>query len=297
MDSAGRLLLADFTGNASWDELDAAGYDGAAFYLSGLSKDASQAFIAEGLRRGRALLPIFEKGGRGNAGGPAQGVAHAQEFRALLDSRGVPRTVPVANAESDYDANPGDQAISGYYRAFHDTLAQPGGIVVYAGGNVGRMAVAQGSALWLWLTCSGGFSGSGDHTGVAIWQRCAGESGLVPLPSKGVDTNIVLVPNIPFWGLTPAKPPEEPLMVTPEDETKIRMIVADEVRKANEVQSLNIADFLNKQVRPILGSIKGWAKAHAIKAGVTPAEAHSWDPVAGPGNGVIPPGGAASTES
>lgn len=215
-DSAGHPIIADMYGVAPWDALDAAHYDGSAFYVShSRRKEPSPEWIAEGLRRGRILLPVGEDTGKGSAGGAASGVAFAQFLNGELARIGWAKDRPIANAESDYPAQ-ATPTVLDYYRAFHDTILWP--TITYADGEVCRAVKANGWSVGSWFTCSGSFPGSHDLTGCDLRQRCASEDGLVPVPGYSVDTNIILNPAV--LGAQQVTPGDDPLTPAQMDELK-----------------------------------------------------------------------------
>lgn len=93
--------------------------------------------------------------------------------------------------------------ISEYVRGFSEVVKAAGYVCgLYADGECIRGAKAAGLIVVGWLTCSGGFPGSGDHTGVDIRQRCAGEGDQIAIAGYGIDTNYVDTPFIAAWGQT-----------------------------------------------------------------------------------------------
>lgn len=190
--------LADFEGEIPWDLIGAAGYRGAFFYIShSTKKEPSVAWVQEGLRRGFLVIPVFEDTGHASSGGAPLGAAHAAFAIQEMDRFKLPSTSWVANAESDYDASPGN--VTPYYSGFYSTFKRGrslGRILTYAGGAVDRLLKQLHLSDGAWRTCSGGFQGSRDLTGLDIIQVCAGQKGLVPIPGHSVDTDLVVNPAI-----------------------------------------------------------------------------------------------------
>jgi hypothetical protein len=91
--------------------------------------------------------------------------------------------------------------ITEYMRGWHEVVTAAGYVPgLYADGECIRGAKVAGYIAIGWLTCSGGFPGSHDQTGVDVKQRCAGESGQISIPPFSIDTNYLLTDFIHAWG-------------------------------------------------------------------------------------------------
>lgn len=178
-------MLADMRGTATWTDLHAVGYDGA-FGYSGHNRGKCPApgYGRALVAAGGLYVIVFEDSATRPLAGYLAGRDDAIFANNDAEGQGYPATCAIYWT-ADFDAS-WDQ-VKEYARGWHEHSHRPLG--VYADGEVIRAAKAAGYVKYGWRTCSGGFRGSRDLTGVDMVQVCAGEAGLVPVPGHSVDTN------------------------------------------------------------------------------------------------------------
>lgn len=203
--------LVDMRGTAPWPVLKAAGYDGA-FGYSGHNRDKcpDPGYGESLVAAGGLYLIIFEDQANRPLDGYSAGRADAIFANLDADEQSYPPSAAIYWA-ADFDAAWGD--IKEYARGWAENTRRPTGL--YGNGEVIRAAKAVGYAAYGWRTCSGGFRGSKDFTGIDLVQMCQGTHvtiggerwEVIPVPGHSVDTNRTLpgVTDIGAWGQT-AKP-------------------------------------------------------------------------------------------
>lgn len=124
------------------------------------------------------------------------------------------------------------------------------------------------------------FGSPGKWTPVA--KSCPGPARIRQMPALTAAVNARLNGTVPPPPPTPTPPTstEEPLMVTPDDERKIRAIVSDEMNKVRGDVWVT-ADLVEKRY----GSLRGWLAAIGAKLKVTRADAAAGDTYANPPKG------------
>lgn len=191
--------MVDLVGTIPPDVLLRSGAVGAFGYSShNRRKCPSRTYGAQLVARGGRYAIVFEDAARRALAGHQAGVDDATFAVDDARAQGYPYGCTIF-ATADFDADP--NAIREYVAGFSRVVRRAGYVMgLYANGACLRTFKAEGLITYGWLTCSGGFRGSRDHTGADVWQRCAGQQPMLNIPGYSIDTNVLYAPHIAAWG-------------------------------------------------------------------------------------------------
>lgn len=153
---------------------------------------------------------VFEDTARESLDGASAGHDNGNFAVGDAKAQGYPKGCTIF-ASADFDAHP-DQ-IRAYVQAFSSVARRAGyEMGLYANGLCIRTFKAENLIRYGWLTCSGGFRGSRDHTKVDLWQRCSKQTPMLSIPGYSIDTNVLLATRVGAWGEPPVVSiPDKPL--------------------------------------------------------------------------------------
>lgn len=192
--------MVDLMGTVPPEQLLRSGAVGAICYTSKVNrrKCPKPGYAARLVALGGRVAFVYEDGASSALRGHQAGVDHGRYAVTDVRAQGYPAGCTIF-ATADFDAHP-DQ-IRDYVHGFAQVVRASGYQVgLYANGLCIRTFKAEGLVSVGWLTCSGGFRGSKDHTGADLWQRCTGQRPMLTIPGYSIDTNVLLAERVGAWG-------------------------------------------------------------------------------------------------
>lgn len=229
-------------------------------------------YLVQLVARGGWTAIVFEDSATRALAGYQAGVDDAHFAIADAHAQGYPPGCSIF-ATADFDADP--NRIRDYVTGFSKTVRAGGfSMGLYANGACIRTFKSEGLITWGWLTCSGGFRGSRDHTGVDVWQRCAGQDGQIAIPGYSIDTNHILTVGgyIAAWGQHPGQVSADrkaiaafPGVIRPGDAgTKVAMATVVLVMLGERGFASRPLRLARKQGVGKVRAWKRWQKAHGL---------------------------------